>query len=79
MIRCLLAWVVLCVSPLNAGAATIADDVKAVYAEADYQMNLPGQPHNKWPGETDRAWGRPITMPAPVRARVDALWEQLGL
>jgi 4-hydroxy-3-polyprenylbenzoate decarboxylase len=34
---------------------------------------------NKWPGETDRVWGRPITMPAQVRARVDALWEQLGL
>ena len=25
---------------------------------------------NKWPGETNRLWGRPITMPAAVRERV---------
>jgi 4-hydroxy-3-polyprenylbenzoate decarboxylase len=34
---------------------------------------------NKWPGETDREWGLPITMDAEVKARVDALWERLGL
>ena len=34
---------------------------------------------NKWPGETNREWGQPITMDAAVRARVDALWGQLGL
>ncbi len=28
---------------------------------------------NKWPGETDRTWGRVITMPAAVRERVDGL------
>ena len=28
---------------------------------------------NKWPGETDRQWGRVITMPAAVRERVDGL------
>ena len=34
---------------------------------------------NKWPGETAREWGRPITMDAAVKARVDAMWETLGL
>ena len=33
---------------------------------------------NKWPGETTREWGRTITMDAQVKARVDALWTQLG-
>ena len=33
---------------------------------------------NKWPGETSREWGRTITMDAEVKARVDALWAQLG-
>jgi 4-hydroxy-3-polyprenylbenzoate decarboxylase len=34
---------------------------------------------NKLPGETQREWGTPITMDADVRARVDALWQELGL
>jgi len=34
---------------------------------------------NKWPGETDREWGRPIAMDAAVKTRVDALYERLGL
>jgi 4-hydroxy-3-polyprenylbenzoate decarboxylase len=34
---------------------------------------------NKWPGETTRAWGRPIAMDPVVKERVDALWAQLGL
>ncbi len=34
---------------------------------------------NKWPGETDREWGRTITMDAAVKARVDEIWQQLGL
>ena len=34
---------------------------------------------NKWPGETAREWGRPIAMDIETKARVDALWEQLGL
>lgn len=34
---------------------------------------------NKWPGETSRAWGKPISMEDAVKRRVDALWEQLGL
>ena len=34
---------------------------------------------NKWPGETDREWGRPIVMDAAVRQRVDNLWKDLGL
>jgi 4-hydroxy-3-polyprenylbenzoate decarboxylase len=34
---------------------------------------------NKWPGETTRAWGRPLAMSEPVRRRVDELWAQLGL
>jgi 4-hydroxy-3-polyprenylbenzoate decarboxylase len=34
---------------------------------------------NKWPGETQREWGRPIRMDEQVKARVDALWERLGI
>ena len=34
---------------------------------------------NKWPGETSREWGRPITMDADVKARVDAIWDELGI
>ncbi len=34
---------------------------------------------NKWPGETTREWGSPIVMRADVKARVDALWQDLGL
>jgi len=33
---------------------------------------------NKMPGETMRQWGRPITMDAAVKARVDAIWGELG-
>jgi len=34
---------------------------------------------NKWSAETSRTWGRPITMRAEVKTRVDALWKDLGL
>jgi 4-hydroxy-3-polyprenylbenzoate decarboxylase len=34
---------------------------------------------NKWPGETARTWGRAISMDPAVKARVDALWSELGL
>jgi 4-hydroxy-3-polyprenylbenzoate decarboxylase len=34
---------------------------------------------NKWPGETDREWGRPIRMSDSVKSRIDAIWESLGL
>ncbi len=34
---------------------------------------------NKWPGETQRTWGTPIVMEASVKARVDAIWSELGL
>lgn len=34
---------------------------------------------NKWPGETQRDWGKPITMSAAVKQRVDAIWESLGI
>jgi 4-hydroxy-3-polyprenylbenzoate decarboxylase len=34
---------------------------------------------NKWPGETTRAWGRPIVKNADVSARVDTIWQDLGL
>jgi 4-hydroxy-3-polyprenylbenzoate decarboxylase len=33
----------------------------------------------KWRGETDREWGRPISMRADVVTRVDEMWTQLGL
>lgn len=34
---------------------------------------------NKWPGETNREWGSTIKMDANVKARVDALWKDLGI
>ena len=34
---------------------------------------------NKWPGETNRQWGRPIRMSEEVVKQVDALWEALGI
>ncbi|MDD5383316.1 MAG: 4-hydroxy-3-polyprenylbenzoate decarboxylase [Gallionella sp.] len=34
---------------------------------------------NKWPGETQREWGTPIVMSAEVKAKVDAMWGELGL
>lgn len=34
---------------------------------------------NKWPGETSREWGKPIAMDKAVKARVDGIWEELGL
>jgi 4-hydroxy-3-polyprenylbenzoate decarboxylase len=34
---------------------------------------------NKWPGETGREWGRPILMVPEVKARIDAIWPELGL
>jgi 4-hydroxy-3-polyprenylbenzoate decarboxylase len=34
---------------------------------------------HKWPGETQREWGRPIVMDESVKRRVDAMWADLGL
>ena len=34
---------------------------------------------NKWPGETARAWGKPIAMDAAVKRRIDELWQVLAL
>ncbi|MCB1979923.1 MAG: 3-octaprenyl-4-hydroxybenzoate decarboxylase, partial [Burkholderiaceae bacterium] len=34
---------------------------------------------NKWPGETQREWGRTMAMDAEVTARMDALAQALGL
>jgi 4-hydroxy-3-polyprenylbenzoate decarboxylase len=34
---------------------------------------------NKWPGETDRKWGTPITMDEAVKRRIDGLMAELGL
>ncbi len=34
---------------------------------------------NKWPGETTREWGTPIRMDPKVKARVDQLWQELGI
>jgi 4-hydroxy-3-polyprenylbenzoate decarboxylase len=34
---------------------------------------------NKWEGETDREWGKPITMDEDVKARIDTLWDELGI
>ena len=34
---------------------------------------------NKWPGETNRPWGSPITQDPEVKQRIDALWDELGI
>jgi 4-hydroxy-3-polyprenylbenzoate decarboxylase len=34
---------------------------------------------SKWPAEVDRPWGRPIAMDPHVIARIDSLWDELGL
>lgn len=34
---------------------------------------------NKWPGETNREWGTPITMSQEVKNKVDEMWGKLGL
>lgn len=34
---------------------------------------------NKWPGETSRQWGTPITMDPEVKKHIDQLWHQLNL
>ncbi|MBW8189946.1 4-hydroxy-3-polyprenylbenzoate decarboxylase [Neiella marina] len=34
---------------------------------------------NKWPGETDREWGEPITMSQQIKDRVDDIWDELGI
>jgi len=34
---------------------------------------------SKWPGETQREWGRPIAMDPAVRRRIDAIWKDLGV
>lgn len=34
---------------------------------------------NKWPGETNREWGTPITKDPEVVKRVDEIWQNLGI
>ncbi|MFT4823945.1 MAG: 4-hydroxy-3-polyprenylbenzoate decarboxylase [Halioglobus sp.] len=34
---------------------------------------------HKWPGESQREWGRPIVMDDKVKQRVDDIWEELGI
>lgn len=34
---------------------------------------------SKWSGEVSRPWGQPIVADAEVKARVDAIWSELGL
>ena len=34
---------------------------------------------NKMPGETNREWGDPIVMDASIKAKIDQLWDQLGI
>ena len=34
---------------------------------------------DKWRGETDRQWGRPIAMDPRVKQRIDSLWGELGI
>lgn len=34
---------------------------------------------HKWPGETQREWGRPIVMSGEIKRKIDALWSELGI
>ncbi len=34
---------------------------------------------NKWPGETNREWGRTIAMDSAVKKHIDDIWGELGL
>ena len=34
---------------------------------------------HKWPGETNREWGRTIVMDPAVKQRVDEMWSELGI
>ena len=34
---------------------------------------------NKWPGETEREWGRPIRMDEHTIERIDRIWNELGI
>jgi 4-hydroxy-3-polyprenylbenzoate decarboxylase len=34
---------------------------------------------HKWPGETTREWGQPLSMRADVTARAEEIWRTLGL
>jgi 4-hydroxy-3-polyprenylbenzoate decarboxylase len=34
---------------------------------------------NKWKGETQREWGRPIRMAEAVKRRIDEIWPSLGI
>ena len=34
---------------------------------------------NKWPGETSREWGRPMQMDTEVTAKMEQVWQTLGL
>ncbi len=34
---------------------------------------------NKWQGETQRQWGKPITMSKEIKQRIDEIWDELGI
>ncbi len=34
---------------------------------------------NKWQGETDREWGKPIVMDEAVKKHIDDIWDDLGI
>jgi len=34
---------------------------------------------NKWPGETSREWGTPISMSEEVKHHIDAIWDELDI
>jgi len=34
---------------------------------------------DKWPGETNREWGQVLDMDAATKARIDAIWGELGI
>ncbi|MBE9563501.1 MAG: UbiD family decarboxylase, partial [Proteobacteria bacterium] len=34
---------------------------------------------NKWQGETQREWGKPVSMSQEVKNKIDDIWDELGI
>jgi 2-isopropylmalate synthase len=64
----------------RAGNCSLEEVVMAVRTRRDYfklQMGIDAT--HKWPGETDREWGRAIVMSAEIKGRIDEMWAELGI
>nr|WP_269808795.1 UbiD family decarboxylase domain-containing protein [Enterovibrio nigricans] len=53
------------------------DDLESLVAAVGSKMGLDAT--NKWPGESTREWGTPISKDPAIVAKVDDMWSKLGL